>query len=84
VLIVDLASTSALPGLDRAADHELDGILRMSVQDGKCFRGLEPAELLAALRAAAPVRATRVAPPWLWHLGWGKAFLCYALEASVG
>ncbi len=88
VLVVDLASTSAIAGLDRAREDDLAGIMKMSVRDGKRFRSLEPGELMKAigaighegeLRLTTPV----VSAPWLWHLGWGKAFLVYGMTVGT-
>jgi hypothetical protein len=84
VMAVDLASTSALPGLDRAKDGELLGLMGMCVREGKCFRGLEPGELEAGLRRSRPGVDVRATGPWLWHLGWGKAFLCYGMIVRPG
>ena len=77
VLVVDLASPSAIPGLDRATADDVPRLMRLAVEDGKCFRGLEPAEIRAAMRMEATLAA-----PWLWHLGFGKAFLVYAMTFS--
>jgi hypothetical protein len=79
VLAIDVTSTSSLPGLDRAADSELNSLMLMCVREGKCFRGLEPAEVAAALSRQGIIGSMNVTPPWLWHLGWGKAFLVYAV-----
>jgi hypothetical protein len=78
VFVIDLASTSAIPGLDRATEADLPGLMRRAVDDGKCFHGLRPAELRDALRNVN----TTISLPWLWHLGWGKAFLCYAVTCA--
>jgi hypothetical protein len=78
VVIVDLSSTSAIAGLERAREEQWADLMRMAVRDGKCFRGLEPGELRAALGSDS-VGEVRVSDPWVWHLGWGKAFLCYGL-----
>jgi hypothetical protein len=87
VLVVDLASTSAVGGLDRAREDDLAGIMTMCVRDGKCFRGLEPGELLKAIGAInregeAKLMTPVVSAPWLWHLGWGKAFLVYGMTVG--
>lgn len=83
VLVIDLASTRALPGLERAKEEELEGVMQMCIRDGKCFRDLEPKELAAAVlketRVGSEAPSLRVSAPWLWHLGFGKAFLVYAL-----
>jgi len=83
VLVIDLASTSAIPGLDRARDEEVDGLMRMSVRDRKCFRGLEPSEIQAAMRDEPTLRdnlgQVEISRPWIWHLGFGKAFLVYGM-----
>jgi hypothetical protein len=76
VLIVDLSSTKILPGLDQAREEQLPDLFSMCIKERRCFRGLEPSELRALLPRAAQ---TEVSAPWLWHLGWGKAFLCYAM-----
>jgi hypothetical protein len=81
VLVVDLASTKGIPGLERATDHDLPGIMEMSIETGKCFRGLEPRELTQALHRAGAAAEVEISAPWLWHLGLAKAFLCYALVA---
>ncbi|MDB5320971.1 MAG: hypothetical protein JWN40_2602 [Phycisphaerales bacterium] len=82
VLIVDLASSKRLPGLDRAKEADLAALMRMSVNEGKGFRGLEPAELESLLRRDGVT--TSISAPWLWHLGWGKAFLCYGMTIRRG
>lgn len=84
VLVVDLASTSSIAGLDGASEDDIAGIMKMCVRNGKCFRGLEPQELTKAMVAIgrdgdARVRTPVVSAPWLWHLGWGKAFLVYGI-----
>ena len=79
VLVVDLSSTSILPGLDRATDEEAADLMHKCVADAKCFRGLEPAEIAAAARKIGSVNSINVSRPWIWHLGWGKAFLCYGM-----
>ena len=81
VIVVDISSTSAIPGMDQAREGQWPDLMRLAVQDRKCFRGLEPAELRAAVGREATV-AVRVSEPWVWHLGWGKAFLCYGLTAT--
>jgi hypothetical protein len=78
VVVVDLSSTSAIAGLDRAREEDWGDLMRVAVRDGKCFRGLEPGELREALGREG-VGEVRVGGPWVWHLGWGKAFLCYGL-----
>ena len=78
VLIVDLASSRVVPGLDRAADAEIGDVMRMCVRDRRCFHGLEPAEIGGVLRRQGGGEQT-VSSPWVWHLGFGKAFLCYGL-----
>jgi hypothetical protein len=82
VMIVDVTSTSAVPGLDRAGASEWLGLLRMSVSEGKCFRGLEPVELEGGFRRLG-ARDVRVTAPWLWHLGFAKAFLCYGMVVGA-
>jgi hypothetical protein len=81
VIVVDLSSTSAIPGLDQAREDQWPDLMRLAVRDRKCFVGLEPAELRAALGSDG-VGELRVSEPWVWHLGWGKAFLCYALTVN--
>jgi hypothetical protein len=81
VLVVDLASTKRIPGLERAKEHDLPAIMEMSVETGKCFRGLEPRELTANLHRAGASSPVELSALWLWHLGLAKAFLCYALTA---
>jgi hypothetical protein len=83
VLVIDLTSTGAVPGLDRAGEGDLEHIRQMSVRDGKCFRGLEPPGVMAGLRSLDGVERVGLTPSWLWHLGWGKAFLVYAAVVSV-
>jgi hypothetical protein len=84
VLVIDLASTRALPGLERAKEEELEGVMAMCIRDGKCFGGLAPRELAAAVLKEREARSEKsslqVSAPWLWHLGFGKAFLVYALS----
>jgi hypothetical protein len=56
----------------------------MCVRERKCFHGLEPRELEAGMRRLRPAADVRTTGPWLWHLGWGKAFLCYAMVVRPG
>jgi hypothetical protein len=78
VIVVDLSSTSAIPGLDQAREDQWPDLMRLAVRDRKCFVGLEPAELRAALGSDG-LGEVRVSEPWVWHLGWGKAFLVYGM-----
>jgi hypothetical protein len=77
VMVVDLTSTRVVPGIDRVAEGEVTDLFRMCIREGKCFRGLEPGEVAKALRAQAGAGPVAASAPWLWHLGFGKAFLCY-------
>jgi len=79
VMAVDLTSTRVVPGLDRAGEGEVADLFRMCVREGKCFRGLEPAAVGKELRRRAALREMDVSAPWVWHLGFGKAFLCYGV-----
>jgi hypothetical protein len=79
VMVVDLTSTRVVPGLDRAGEAEVEGLLGMCVREGKGFRGLEPAEVGKGLRRQGGVADVGVSAPWVWHLGFGKAFLCYGV-----
>lgn len=83
VLVIDVASTSDLPQLDRAKEHEIDALMHAATVDGKCFKGLRPAEMLAAIRSdpqlARRLAQPRVTRPWIWHLGFTRAFLVYGL-----
>ena len=83
VMIVDLTSTRVVPGLDRAGDADVPDLMRMCVRDRKCFHGLEPAELAGVLRRIS-VGGAEVSAPWIWHLGFGKAFLCYGMTVRTG
>ena len=76
VLICDLASSRKVKGLERAREEELESLLRLCIAEGKGFRGLEPVEIAAAVRASGG-GAMETSRPWLWHLGAAKAFLCY-------
>jgi hypothetical protein len=78
-MVVDLASSKRVTGLERAKEDEAAGIMEMCVRDGKCFHGLEPRELIAGLRRAGAVGPVTLSTPWVWHLGLAKAFLCYGL-----
>jgi hypothetical protein len=82
--VVDLTSTRVVPGLDRAAEDEVGDLFRMCIREGKCFRGLEPAEVGKALRGQAGAGRVAMSAPWLWHLGFGKAFLCYGATVRRG
>jgi hypothetical protein len=84
VMVVDLASSKRVPGLERAKEHEAAGIMEMCVRDGKCFHGLEPRELIAGLRRAGATGPVALSAPWVWHLGLAKAFLCYGLTVRIG
>jgi hypothetical protein len=84
VMVVDLASSKRVPGLERAKEHEAAGIMDMCVRDGKCFHGLEPRELIAGMRRAGAPGPVAVSAPWVWHLGLAKAFLCYGLTVRIG
>jgi hypothetical protein len=81
VIVVDLTSTSAIPGLDRALEREWGDLMRVAVREGKCFGGLEPGGLVGVIRreVGSVVEGISVSAPWVWHLGWGKAFLCYGV-----
>jgi hypothetical protein len=83
VLAVDVSSTVAIAGLDRAREEEWGDLMRVALNDGKCFRGLEPVALRGVVEGDGELRRlvaeARVSAPWVWHLGWGKAFLCYGL-----
>lgn len=79
VMIVDLTSTRIVPGLDRAGASEVADLMRMCVRDRKCFHGLEPAELTGVLRRQVGGVGAEISAPWIWHLGFGKAFLCYGM-----
>ena len=79
VVVVDVSSTGAIAGLDRAREEEWGDLMRVAVGDGKCFAGLEPGALRGVLREDERVAEVRVSSPWVWHLGWGKAFLCYGM-----
>jgi hypothetical protein len=84
VMVVDLASSKRVPGLERAREPEAAKIMEMCVRDGKCFHGLQPRELIAGMRASGAVGPVAVSAPWLWHLGLAKAFLCYGLTMPIG
>jgi hypothetical protein len=79
VLVVDMTSTRIVPGLDRATEADVADLMRVCVRDRRCFHGLEPAELQAVFRRRGGVAEFGVGAPWLWHLGFGKAFLCYGM-----
>jgi hypothetical protein len=82
VLVIDLTSTKSIPGLDRATEADAPAILDLAVREARCFRGLEPAALTTALRQSAIRSPITQSPPWIWHLGLSKAFLCYALTLT--
>jgi hypothetical protein len=79
VMIVDMTSTRIVPGLDRASDGEVTDLMRVCVRDRRCFHGLEPAELQGVFRKRTGAVEFSVSTPWVWHLGFGKAFLCYGM-----
>jgi hypothetical protein len=83
VMVVDLASSRVVPGLGRAGEAEVPDVMRMCVRDRRCFHGLEPAELGRVFRQVGVTEAA-VSPPWVWHLGFGKAFLCYGMTVRQG
>jgi hypothetical protein len=86
VLVVDLSSTAAIPGLDRAEEREWGDLMRVAVRDGKSFAGLEPGILRGVFEreTGSEIRDVGVSVPWVWHLGWGKAFLCYGMVVRKG
>jgi hypothetical protein len=78
VAIVDLTSTMSVAGLERARPEEAAGVMEMALGTGKYFKGLEPREMAEGfMRAGA--KGVEVSAPWVWHLAWRKAFLCYGL-----
>jgi hypothetical protein len=79
VMVVDMTSTRIVPGLDRAGEGEVADLMRVCVRDRRCFHGLEAAELQAVLRRHTGATEFAVSAPWIWHLGFGKAFLCYGM-----
>lgn len=79
VKIVDLASTSVVRHLDQAKPHEWQSLMQLCITEGRCFRGLEPQALQSALRAQGITTPIQIIPPWLWHLGFAKSFLCFAM-----
>jgi hypothetical protein len=84
VLVIDLSSPRAIPRLSEAKDEDVPALMRLAVEEGKCFRGLEPAELRSVLRGDGRAGDVVTSAPWLWHLGWGKAFLVYGMTVARG
>jgi hypothetical protein len=84
ILITDVASSRSVPGLESRTPDELPDLLRTLAARGRCYRGLDPTAVGAALRAD-PLTAWQIADvqtlaPWLWKLGPLKTFLVYALR----
>jgi hypothetical protein len=70
--------------LEAKPPDELPDLLRTLSARGRCYAGLDPAAVEAALRAD-PLAAWQIADvqtlaPWLWKLGPLKTFLVYALR----
>jgi len=82
VAIVDLTSTKSVPGLERARPDDAAKVLEMSLGTGKYFKGLAPREMVEAFTRAG-AKVCEVSAPWVWHLAWRKAFLCYGLTAGL-
>jgi len=78
VAIVDLTSTKSVPGLERARDEEAAAVMEMALRTGKYFKGLEPREMTEGF-ARAGAKQFEISAPWVWHLAWAKAFLCYGV-----
>jgi len=76
VVICDLASSNRVKGLERARAEETEALMHLCIGQEKGFRGLEPADMSAAVRAVGGDH-WQISRPWLWHLGVAKAFLCY-------
>ena len=69
ILITDVASSRAVPGLEAKPPDELPDLLRTLSARGRCYAGLDPAAVEAALRAD-PLAAWQIADvqtlaPWL-------------------
>jgi hypothetical protein len=84
ILITDVASSRTVPGLETKPPGELPDLLRTLAARGRCYAGLDPVSVEAALRAD-PLTAWQIAvvqtlSPWLWKLGPLKTFLVYALR----
>jgi hypothetical protein len=82
VAIVDLTSTKSVVGLERARPDEAAKVMEMSLGTGKYFKGLAPREMVEGFSRAG-AKACEVSAPWVWHLAWQKAFLCYGLTARL-
>jgi hypothetical protein len=84
ILVTDVASSRAVPGLESRPPGELPDLLRTLAARGRCYSGLEPAAVEAALRsdplAAWQIADVQTLAPWLWKLGPLKTFLVYALR----
>jgi hypothetical protein len=84
ILITDVASSRAVPGLESSSPNELPDLLRTLASRGRCYAGLDPAAVEAALRSdpltAWQIAEVRTLAPWRWKLGPLKAFLVFALR----
>ena len=83
VAIVDLTSTKSIPGLERATPDDAPGVMETALATGKYFKGLEPRAVTEAFTRAG-AKAIAMSPPWIWHLAWQKAFLCYGMTVRAG
>jgi hypothetical protein len=80
VAIVDLTSTRSIPGLERATVDDAPKVMEMALATGKYFKGLGPREMAETFTRTG-AGSTELSSPWIWHLAWQKAFLCYGMTA---
>jgi len=79
ILVNDVTSSDRFPPLARVPTGELPDLMRKLVSEQKCYRGLEPAAMIAALRSDPRAAKWELAAPWLWHVGLERTYLVYAL-----
>ncbi len=83
ILVNDVSSSERFAPLPRIPTEELPDVLRKLLSEGKCFRGLEPAAMIAGIRSDPRVAKWEQSPPWLWHLGLERTYLVYAIRIHM-
>jgi len=87
VLISDVTSTDHHPTLASAPDASLPSLLARLCREGGLIRGVNPAEVIAAIRGD-PALSARVAGlepvrPWRWRL-FAREYLVWAVRCRFG
>lgn len=83
ILANDISSSERFAPLPRISNDDLPDVLRKLLDEGKYFRGLEPAAMIAGLRSDPRVAKWELRPPWLWHLGMERTYLVYAIRVGT-